>query len=97
MKFKIFPIPKYLRIKNKVNPAEIKKPRLELANMVEKVKRRLKKIKRKNPGRAKRVSGSMKYTRPAVNIHKRKVTIKVGRKFFLFRICSFLFSFMLKC
>jgi len=56
----MFPTPKYLRIKNRVIPKEIKKPRLELVNIVEKVKRRLKKIKTKNPGRAKRVSGSIK-------------------------------------
>ena len=41
-------------------PKEIKNPRLELAKIVEKVKRTLKKIKRKNPGRAKTVSGSTK-------------------------------------
>jgi len=54
------PTPKYLRIKKSVIPKEIKKPRLELANIVEKVKRRLRKIKRKKPGRAKRVPGSIK-------------------------------------
>jgi len=54
------PTPKYLRTRNRVIPNDIKKPRLELANMVEKVKRKLKKIKTKNPGRAKRVSGSIK-------------------------------------
>jgi len=59
-KFKILPTPKYLRIKNRTVPKEIKKPRLELVNIVERVKRRLKKIKTKNPGRAKRVSGSIK-------------------------------------
>jgi len=57
-KFKIFPTPKYLKIRNRIIPNETKKPRLELANIVEKVKRRLKKIKRKNPGIAKTVSGS---------------------------------------
>jgi len=54
------PTPKYLRIRNKVIPNEAKKPRLELAKIVEKVKRRLKKRRRKNPGIAKRASGSIK-------------------------------------
>jgi len=54
------PTPKYLRIRNKVIPNEAKKPRLELANIVEKVKRRLKKIRIKNPGTARTVSGSTK-------------------------------------
>jgi len=56
----MFPTPKYLRIKNRVIPKENKKPRLELVNIVEKVKRRLKKIKTKNPGMARTVSGSIK-------------------------------------
>jgi len=56
----MFPTPKYLRIKKSVIPKEIREPRLTLANMVEKAKRRLRKIRRKNPGRAKAVSGSTK-------------------------------------
>ncbi|MCX6705533.1 MAG: hypothetical protein NTV24_00280 [Candidatus Woesebacteria bacterium] len=59
-KFRIFPTPKYLRIRNKTVPKEIRKPRLELANIVEKAKRMPKKIKRKNAGRANGVSGSIK-------------------------------------
>mgnify|MGYP001607741069 CR=1 FL=1 len=59
-KFKILPTPKYLRIKNRVKPKEIRKPCLELANTVEKAKRRPRNIKRKNPGRANVVSGSTK-------------------------------------
>ena len=59
-KFNIFPTPKYLRIKKSVMPNEIKNPLLELANIVEKVKRRARKTKTKNPGTTKAVSGSTK-------------------------------------
>jgi len=56
----MFPTPKYLRIRKRVNPEETKKPCRELANIIEKVKKRSKKIKRKKPKRAREVSGSIK-------------------------------------
>ena len=59
-KFSMFPTPKYRSIRNRVIPKEIREPRLTLANMVEKAKRRLRKIRIKNPGRANILSGSTK-------------------------------------
>jgi len=59
-KFRIFPIPKYLRIKKRVKKTEIDKPRLESAKRVAKEKRKAKKIKKKKRGTTPKVSGSTK-------------------------------------
>jgi hypothetical protein len=59
-KFKIFPIPKYLRIKNKVKKRASENPLLESAKRVAKEKRKAKKIKKKNKGTIPKVSGSTK-------------------------------------
>ena len=59
-KFKIFPIPKNLSIKNSSMAKEIRRPRLVLAKIVEKVKRRARKDKTKNKGSIPKKFGSKK-------------------------------------
>jgi hypothetical protein len=56
----ILPTPKYLRIVKEVIAKDVIRPLLELAKIVEKVKRRVKKRATKNKGIAPKVSGSTK-------------------------------------
>lgn len=59
-KFKILPMPKYLRIKKKVIAVAVIIPLLVLIKRVEKVRTSVKKTSTKNKGTAPRVSGSTK-------------------------------------
>lgn len=60
IKFRIFPTPKYLRIRKRVRPKEVMNPLLVLPKTREKVKSKLKKIRTKNKGRTPNCSGSTK-------------------------------------
>jgi len=64
------------------------RPRRELAKRSENVNRSETKIVIKNSGITAKVSGSTKYIKAPSKIQRRIVTRSVGRKFFLFRICS---------
>lgn len=86
----IFPTPKNLRIKKVVKPKAVIKPLLPFTKIVEKVKRSAKKINIKKTGIAKEKSGSTKTTRNVKVIQTRRVTTKVGKKFFLLIISFFL-------
>lgn len=59
-KLMIFPTPKYFRMAKKVITKDARRPLLELAKIVERVKRRVKKRATKNKGIAPKVSGSTK-------------------------------------
>jgi len=59
-KLMILPTPKYLRIVKEVIAKDARRPLLELAKIVEKVKRRVKKRATKNKGITPKVSGSIK-------------------------------------
>jgi hypothetical protein len=88
MKFRMFPTPKYLRIRNSPSPADATIPLLEFPRIMEKRKRKLEKRRTKNKGTAKVVPGSMKYTKQ-IDIKRRMIVIiKVGRKFFRFLTLS---------
>lgn len=86
IRFRIFPTPKYLNIKNIViaNPARI--PLLTFAKIVVKVKKRASAIRIKNIGTAPKMSGSTKRMMSVVEIHKKRVVARSGKKFFLFLI-----------
>lgn len=60
IKFKIFPIPKYLSITKKVKPNEKTVPSMELARSMEKVKTSVKKTNTKNAMIAPKEFGSTK-------------------------------------
>jgi hypothetical protein len=86
----MLPTPKYLSMRNIVNPSAAIRPLLPLTKIVEKVKRSAKKVSIKNTGIAKEKSGSTKTTKKVNAIQTRRVTTKVGKKFFLFNISFFL-------
>lgn len=77
-------------MENSVKEIDAMSPLLELANMREKVKSTAVKKVTKNSGTTPKVSGSTKYIRAERSIQKRIVRRRVGKKFFRFRICSFL-------
>jgi len=96
MAFKIFPNPTSRRIKKVIIPREIKNPLLELtkitARVKNKAKKRLIKKGKYNPGIKIFFtnSGSIKKTIKPKVVQKKKIRIKVGKKFFLRRLTIFL-------
>ncbi len=60
IKLRMFPTPKYLRIKNKDRDIEIRRPLREFAKRRDDVKSRAEKVSRKNKGTIKKVFGSTK-------------------------------------
>jgi hypothetical protein len=90
-RFKIFPTPKYLRIRKRTRHKAIINPLLVFVKITANVKSSARKTMRKKiviiPG----IFGSIKYKIPAVSNQKAIMTISVGKKFFLLVTFCFLF------
>ena len=95
-KFNQFPTPKYRRIRNIVIPDEVINPRLELINIIEKEKKSEKNTTRKNNGSAPVSKGSIKYMIPATPSQRKRVMVKVNKKFFR-SITSLFLSIIFGC
>lgn len=92
----ILPTPRYLKNIKVVRAVEIIIPRLVLAMIIEKVKIKDKRIKKKNNGMTPNEIGSAKYTRDAVNIQRKNVTSKVVKKFLRDLISFWRLSFFIQ-
>ncbi|OGM36025.1 hypothetical protein A3A76_04840 [Candidatus Woesebacteria bacterium RIFCSPLOWO2_01_FULL_39_23] len=88
------PIPKYLRIKYKVNPSEVSAPLLVLAKTIEKVRVTVIKNTDRNKGIDPLPKGSMNQNMKNRRVQKINVITRRGKKFFLSFTCFFLFSFI---
>lgn len=89
MKFRIFPTPRYLNIRNDITAIPATIPLLTFAKIVVKVKKREAVTSIKNTGTAPKVSGSTKRMTSVTDIQRKRVIANKGKKFFLFLI-SFL-------
>lgn len=87
----MFPTPKYLRIRKVIAAKEMIKPLLVFKRRVERVKMRARNKRAKKTGRAPKECGSTKITSKVKANQRRIMTRRVGKKFFLLLIFSFLF------
>jgi hypothetical protein len=91
-KLRMFPIPKYLRIKKMINPKDAMRPCLEFAKTTEKVKKRARNNTAKRSGMTANWYGSIKKIIKETNPQTVTVIKRRGEKFLRFLICFFLCS-----